>query len=162
MTLDAISAPEACAADRREDMGMRPRLAQGRSGRSAVALLAALALWLQILVPAIGTTTHLVLSLDHHAGHHAEIDHAHHGAAEATPAAPAQEHGGHHGSHWGLCCIIGGGKLGTGFAPPPSIHALPTGHSHVAAIDHGPVQHVLPSARRSILPVGARAPPRFA
>ena len=80
--------------------------------RGALALIAALSLWLQIFVPVVGGTARL-LALEYHRALGQEA-HQHHGE-EPSPGTPGDGHG-----HLGLCCIIGGGKLGTGFAPPPT------------------------------------------
>ena len=136
---------------------MRPRPASRRSGRGAIALLAALALCLQILVPAIGTTAHWVRAAGHHGGQHASLHHAGQGASK--PASPEPE--GHHGA-WGLCCIIGGGKLGTAFAPPPSAQVIPPARIRVAAVVQRLDRTASAFGRASVLPVGARAPPQFA
>jgi hypothetical protein len=132
------------------------RATQGRRGGGAVAaLVAALALCFQILVPAVGGTAR-VLAGGRDAGlaaaaHHR---HAHEGA---PPGRPAQGH-----DHLGLCCIIAGGKLGTGFAPPPSAGLAPA----LRAVRSGAVAYRPVTLRtvqgRTLLPVGARAPPRFA
>ncbi|WP_046867208.1 hypothetical protein [Microvirga massiliensis] len=124
-------------------------------GRSGIALLAALSLWLQIVLPAIGTTALVLLRGDHHGPHHAVA----HGSGhdDPSPGPPAQGH-----DHLRLCCIIGGGKLGTGFAPPPvALATLTTPVRPVAIVSH-PERPAVGRVGGPVLPVGARAPPRFA
>jgi hypothetical protein len=121
--------------------------------RGALALIAALSLWFQIFVPVVGGTARLLVLEHHHAS--GQDTHQHH-REESSPGIPNEGHG-----HLGLCCIVSGGKLGTGFAPPPTA-------SHVAQVFPAPAVaivyqcHAAPVAEgRSVLPVGARAPPRF-
>jgi hypothetical protein len=113
-------------------------------------------LCLQLLVPAIGTTASLILAAGHHGSHHASPGHAEHESPK--PMAPTPEHG----SHLGLCCIIGGGKLGTGFAPPPMAQVILAPWRPAVVVAQRPDSLAQPTAKASILPVGARAPPRFA
>jgi hypothetical protein len=124
-------------------------------GREAVALLAVLSLWLQVLVPVVGGTAQLVLAESHADAHHGATheNHAHHD--EPSPAAPATGH-----DHRGLCCIVGGGKLG--FAPPPCAdHFVKEFAAFAVAVAYR--APVTPRAEdRALLPVGARAPPRLA
>jgi hypothetical protein len=124
------------------------------SGRGAIALVAALSLWLQLVVPVVGGTVRLFDTGVHQATMHGV--HGQHGG-KSQPTPPGEHHG-----HLGLCCIIGGGKLGTGFAPPP-MAALP---ARLAAVDTVAIvfpKEAMPRKRpRPVLPVGARAPPRFA
>jgi hypothetical protein len=135
---------------------VRPRPDTAKRRRNAIALLAVLALCLQLVVPAIGSTASLILAAGHHGGHHATPGHAGHGAPK--PTAPGPEHG----SHLGLCCIIGGGKLGTGFAPPPTAQTIPPAPVRAATIVLTLDGADPAVATRPVLPVGARAPPRFA
>jgi hypothetical protein len=135
--------------------GMNGITASRSGGRSGIALLAALSLWLQIVLPAIGTTALVLLRNDHHGTHHAVA----HGSGhdDPSPGSPTQGH-----EHLRLCCIIGGGKLGTGFAPPPSAYAAPMAPVRPVAIVSHSDRPALRRAGGPVLPVGARAPPRFA
>jgi hypothetical protein len=133
---------------------MTSRAAAAGAGQGAIALLAALSLWLQIVVPVVGGTARLLA-----ADRHSPSMHAAHGQQGGTSQPPPS---GDHQGHLGLCCIIGGGKLGTGFAPPPPA-ALPARLAAVDAVVIAFPKEAMPRKRaRPVLPVGARAPPRFA
>jgi hypothetical protein len=124
------------------------------TGRGAIALLAALSLWLQIVVPMVGGTARLLA-----ADRHSPSMHAAHGQQGGKPQpTPSGDHQG----HLGLCCIIGGGKLGTGFAPPPTA----VQPARLTAVDRiliaFPTEAAPRKRARPVLPVGARAPPGFA
>lgn len=133
---------------------MRSRAAATGAGRGAIALLAALSLWLQIVVPVVGGTARLLAADLHSVSMHG----AHGQQGGQSQPKPSGDHQG----HLGLCCIIGGGKLGTGFAPPPTA-ALPVRLAAADAIAIAVPKEAMPRKRaRLVLPVGARAPPGFA
>ena len=141
-------------AGRRDDNGtpirmgagdMTPRRDFKKSQRSAIALLSALALWLQVIVPA-----RLVLAVGHHNGNHVRFDHNGRQKDHRSDS-PSGEHG-----HLGLCCIIGGGKL----APPPTVAEIPKRRFGIGRVNHWQDRADLQVARQSLLPVAARAPPR--
>ena len=132
---------------------MRSHAAAG-TRRGAIALIAALSLWLQLVVPVVGGTVRLFDTGVHRAamsGVHGQ----HGGTSQPKPS-------GDHQGHLGLCCIIGGGKLGTGFAPPP-VAALPLWFAAAGTVAIVFPKEAAPRKRaRPVLPVGARAPPGFA
>jgi hypothetical protein len=136
---------------------MRLPSAAGGGRQSAIALLAALALWLQFVAPAVGTTARLVFAGHHHGSHYHCSDHQQH-SGSSQPIGPKQQN-----NHYSLCCcIVSCGKFGTGFAPSPSGQGVKPVRRRVATIVRHPDHNAPLTARRSILPVGARAPPRFA
>jgi hypothetical protein len=136
---------------------MRLVSAAGGGGQSAIALLAALALCLQFVVPAVGTTARLVLAEDHRGSHYHCADHQQH-PGSSQPSDPEQQNN-HHGL---CCCMISCRKVGTGSALPPSAQGVLPVQRRVATIVRHPDRNAPLTARRSIFPVGARAPPRFA
>jgi hypothetical protein len=84
---------------------------------------------------------------------HAQVDcHQHDGASE-----PADHHRSEH--HPGFCCILCG-KLGTIVGPPPILLAILKPQPIVSVITFGREQ-AGSVADTSLLPVGARAPPRL-
>jgi hypothetical protein len=130
----------------------RPSTTAGRR-RGAFALLAVLSLWLQLVVPVVGGTARLVAP----DRPHASVPGAHrpHGD-KPEPGRPGDGHG-----HLGLCCILNG-KLGTGFGPPSSDgHLLPPLAPPAATVSYRPA-FAADLQDRLVLPLGARAPPRFA
>jgi hypothetical protein len=119
----------------------------------ALALLAVLSLWLQIAVPVVGGTARLLVRDHQHGSVHAA--HRQHGE-EPGPGRSRDGHG-----HLGLCCILNG-KLGTGFGPPSSdSHLVPPFTPSAATVSYEPAFAADLQDRR-VLPLGARAPPRFA
>jgi hypothetical protein len=120
--------------------------------RGALALLAVLSLWLQIVVPVVGGTARLLALEDPHGSVHD----AHLHREKPEPGRSGDGHG-----HLGLCCILNG-KLGTGFGPPSSDgHLLPPLASPAATVSYRPA-FAADLQDRLVLPLGARAPPRFA
>jgi hypothetical protein len=131
---------------------MQRPITTAQQRRGAFALLAVLGLWLQIVVPGLLGTVRL---LAHEQPHHAAHASHHHHEGESAPGLPGEGH------HLGLCCILTG-KFGTGFAPPASAGSFIPAHVPSAApVTYRP--NVEAHRRdRPVLPLGARAPPRFA